>query len=161
MTLGRSYVLLVNFSGRLSGILSLWAVGSATRLCIPISFGITRTTSIRSIAPNRVGTSRIVDIQNVLTSCGHDEYLHQQVKPYLPEPAIYMIRCHSFYAWHEAGAYHYLCDDHDAGMLPWVKSSNAHDLYTKSNHRQNWNDLKGYYGELMSKYLPKQIAWPV
>lgn len=100
-------------------------------------------------------------LRNVLMSWGHDEYLYQQVKPYLPEPALYMIRFHSFYAWHEAAAYQHLCDDHDAAMLPWVKLFNTYDLYTKSDHKQNWNDLKGYYGDLISKYLPKQIAWPV
>jgi inositol oxygenase len=35
-------------------------------------------------------------LQNVLMSWGHDEYLYHVVKEYLPEPALYMIRFHSF-----------------------------------------------------------------
>ena len=50
-------------------------------------------------------------------SWGHDEYLYHVFKNYLPEPALYMIRYHSFYAWHREGAYDYLCDDHDREML--------------------------------------------
>jgi hypothetical protein len=34
---------------------------------------------------------------------GHDEYLYQVVKDYLPEEALYTIRYHSFYAAHREG----------------------------------------------------------
>ena len=39
-------------------------------------------------------------LQNVKMSWGHDEYLYQILKDYLPKPALYMIRYHSFYAQH-------------------------------------------------------------
>ena len=52
-------------------------------------------------------------LRNVALSWGHDEYMYHRMKDYLPEPALYMIRFHSFYAWHREGEYDYLCDDHD------------------------------------------------
>src|SRR3954453_1292282 len=42
-------------------------------------------------------------LRKVLMSWGHDEYLYHAFKDYLPEPALYMIRYHSFYAWHREG----------------------------------------------------------
>ena len=44
-------------------------------------------------------------------SWGHDEYLYHVVKDHLPLPAQYMIRYHSFYAWHREGEYGYLLND--------------------------------------------------
>jgi len=37
-------------------------------------------------------------LDNMHMSWGHDEYLYQIFKEYLPEPSLYMIRYHSFYA---------------------------------------------------------------
>jgi len=42
-------------------------------------------------------------LRNVHLSWGHDEYLYHVVTQSgcsLPEPALYMIRYHSFYPWH-------------------------------------------------------------
>ena len=64
-------------------------------------------------------------------SWGHDEYVYQMMKDHLPESALYMLRYHSFYAWHREGAYSYLLDDHDREMLKWVKLFNPYDLYSK------------------------------
>ena len=36
-------------------------------------------------------------LDNVLLSWGHDEYIYQVCKDYLPTPALYMLRYHSFY----------------------------------------------------------------
>ena len=46
-------------------------------------------------------------------SWGHDEYVYQMMKDHLPEEGLYMLRYHSFYAWHREGEYSYLLDDHD------------------------------------------------
>ncbi len=100
-------------------------------------------------------------LRNVTMSWGHDEYLHHYIKKYLPEPAQYMIRFHSFYAWHQSGAYDHLCDDHDRGMLSWVKKFNTYDLYSKVNDPVSWEELKPYYLDLIGKYLPEKIAWAV
>jgi len=39
---------------------------------------------------------------------GHDEYLYQVVKDYLPKEALYMVRYHSFYPAHREGEYQHL-----------------------------------------------------
>lgn len=98
-------------------------------------------------------------LRNVLMSWGHDEYMYHVVKDYLPEPALYMIRFHSFYAWHREGEYDWLCDDHDREMLPWVQKFNPYDLYSKNPHPPDWQELKPYYLELIEKYLPAQLAF--
>jgi inositol oxygenase len=98
-------------------------------------------------------------LRDVQMSWGHDEYLYHVLKNYLPEPALYMIRYHSFYAWHREGEYDWLCDDHDHEMLPWVQKFNPFDLYSKSPQPPNWNELRPYYTELINKYLPSQLAF--
>lgn len=98
-------------------------------------------------------------LRNVFMSWGHDEYMYHVVKDYLPEPALYMIRFHSFYAWHREGEYDWLCDDHDRAMLPWVKKFNPYDLYSKNPHPPDWQTLKPYYLELIEKYLPRQLSF--
>ena len=98
-------------------------------------------------------------LRNILMSWGHDEYLYHVMKDDLPEPALYMIRYHSFYAWHREHEYDWLCDDHDRAMLPWVKKFNPYDLYSKSPNPPNWEELRPYYTELINKYLPAAIAF--
>jgi inositol oxygenase len=98
-------------------------------------------------------------LRNVLMSWGHDEYLYHVFKDHLPEPALYMIRFHSFYAWHREGAYDWLCDDHDRAMLRHVQAFNPYDLYSKSPQPPNWTELRPYYAELIEKYLPAELAF--
>ena len=68
-------------------------------------------------------------LRNVNMSWGHDEYVYQMLKDHLPESGLYMLRYHSFYAWHREGEYSQLLDDHDKEMLKWVKLFNPYDLY--------------------------------
>lgn len=96
-------------------------------------------------------------LKNVHMSWGHDEYLYQLVKDYLPEPALYMIRYHSFYSQHREGAYDHLMDDHDREMFKWVDQFNPYDLYSKSPKPPVVSELKPFYEELIAKYLPKKI----
>lgn len=98
-------------------------------------------------------------LRSVQLSWGHDEYLFQRLKNYLPEPALYMIRFHSFYAWHREGEYDYLCDDHDRQMLHWVQAFNPFDLYSKSPTPPDWPALRPYYEALIQKYLPPTLDW--
>lgn len=74
-------------------------------------------------------------LDNIMLSWGHDEYLYMVVKDQstLPEEALAMIRYHSFYPWHSAGAYHEFMDEHDHKMLEAVKAFNPYDLYSKSD----------------------------
>ena len=96
-------------------------------------------------------------LRNVHMSWGHDEYLYHMMKDYLPEPALYMIRYHSFYAQHRENAYDHLLDDHDREMFEWVKKFNPYDLYSKSPKTPVVEELKPYYSALLAKYLPPVI----
>ncbi len=96
-------------------------------------------------------------LKNVTMSWGHDEYLYQITKDYLPEPALYMIRYHSFYSQHREHAYDHLMDDHDREMFKWVDKFNPYDLYSKSPITPVVKELKPYYEDLIAKYLPATV----
>jgi inositol oxygenase len=98
-------------------------------------------------------------LRNVQMSWGHDEYVYQMLKDYLPEEGLYMLRFHSFYAWHREGEYDYLMDDHDREMLKWVKLFNPYDLYSKSPNPPNLQELKPFYEDLIKKYLPDTLKF--
>ncbi len=98
-------------------------------------------------------------LNNVCLSWGHDEYVYQMMKDYLPEPALYMLRYHSFYSQHREGAYDHLMDDHDREMFKWVKLFNPYDLYSKNPTPPDWMALRPYYEELVGKYLPATIRF--
>ncbi len=96
-------------------------------------------------------------LDNVHMSWGHDEYLYQVFKEYLPEPSLYMIRYHSFYAQHRENAYDHLMNQQDRKMFKWVQMFNPYDLYSKSPVAPDVNALRPYYEDLASKYLPEVI----
>jgi len=98
-------------------------------------------------------------LRKVNMSWGHDEYIYQILKDYLPEEGLYMLRYHSFYAWHREGAYDYLLDDHDRAMLKWVQLFNPYDLYSKNPEPPNWSALKNYYEDLIKQYLPDKLRF--
>ena len=98
-------------------------------------------------------------LRNVTMSWGHDEYIYQMMKDSLPDPALYMLRYHSFYAWHRESAYEYLLDNHDRDMLKWVKLFNPYDLYSKNPVVPDWSKLKPYYTDLVNKYLPATLRF--
>ena len=52
-------------------------------------------------------------LENVHMSWGHDEYIYHVTRNYLPEPAHYILRYHSFYSAHKHGAYRHLMSPHD------------------------------------------------
>lgn len=98
-------------------------------------------------------------LRNVDMSWGHDEYVYQMMKDYLPEEGLYMLRYHSFYAQHREQAYDHLMDDHDRAMFKWVKLFNPYDLYSKNPDQKSWEELKPYYENLVAKYLPEAICF--
>jgi inositol oxygenase len=98
-------------------------------------------------------------LRNVHMSWGHDEYLYHIMKPYLPESALYMIRYHSFYAQHREEAYNHLLDKHDHEMFKWVRAFNPYDLYSKSPVAPNVKELRPYYEDLASKFLPDTMKF--
>jgi inositol oxygenase len=98
-------------------------------------------------------------LRNVKMSWGHDEYVYQMLKDHLPEEGLYMLRYHSFYAWHRENEYSYLLDEHDKKMLPWVQLFNPYDLYSKNPEPPDWEKLRPYYEALIAKYLPSTLKF--
>ncbi|HEY0743888.1 MAG TPA: inositol oxygenase family protein [Chryseosolibacter sp.] len=98
-------------------------------------------------------------LRNVHMSWGHDEYVYQMMKDYIPEPGLYMLRYHSFYSQHREHAYNHLMDDHDHEMFKWVKLFNPYDLYSKNPTPPDWKKLRPYYEDLVAKYLPATLKF--
>ncbi|WP_247232512.1 inositol oxygenase [Telluribacter sp. SYSU D00476] len=98
-------------------------------------------------------------LRNVHMSWGHDEYIYQMMKDYIPEEGLYMLRYHSFYSQHREHAYEHLMDEHDHEMFKWVDKFNPYDLYSKSPVAPNWQELRSYYENLVAKYLPTTLRF--
>lgn len=98
-------------------------------------------------------------LDKVHLSWGHDEYIYSVTKDYLPEPAQYMLRYHSFYPAHRHGAYRHLMNEKDEKMFDWVRKFNPYDLYSKGLERPNFQEIKPYYEELVAEYFPEKISW--
>lgn len=83
-------------------------------------------------------------LDNVMLSWGHDEYLYHVVKDQstLPDEGLAMIRYHSFYPWHNQGAYTEFMNEKDHEMLKAVKAFNPYDLYSKSDDAPTVEELK-------------------
>ena len=92
-------------------------------------------------------------------SWGHDEYLYHVLREHLPEEALDLVRYHSFYAGHTAGAYAHLLGPRDAERLERVRRFSAYDLYTKSASPVDVDALRPYYEDLVAAYLPDQLSW--
>lgn len=98
-------------------------------------------------------------LENVKLSWGHDEYLYQMMKNYLPEEALYPIRYHSFYPQHRDDAYSHLMSAHDYKMFKWVDKFNPYDLYSKVPVQPDAVALRPYYEDLVAKYLPATLKF--
>ena len=98
-------------------------------------------------------------LDKVHMSFGHDGYIYEVMKNYLPESALYMLRYHSFYAAHRHGAYRHLMNDHDVEMFEWVNKFNPYDLYSKGHTKPDFKSLKPYYDDLFAEFFPEKIAW--
>ena len=98
-------------------------------------------------------------LDKVHLSWGHDEYVYRVAKDYLPEPALYMLRYHSFYSAHRHGAYRHLMSPRDVEMLAWVQKFNPYDLYSKGAAKPNFKELKPFYEDLVAEFFPSKIDW--
>ncbi len=98
-------------------------------------------------------------LEKLHLSFGHDGYIAEVMKPYLPDEALYMLRFHSFYPWHRHDAYKYFENEKDKAMLEWVRKFNPYDLYSKGNTKPNLVQLKPYYDDLFAEFLPEKLAW--
>lgn len=97
-------------------------------------------------------------LDNLIMSYGHDEYLYSILNSKknpnkLPIEALYIIRYHSFYAYHTENDYFYFQNDKDISFFKYLKDFNQYDLYTKSEHILDINKLKPYYSSLIKKYF--------
>ena len=101
-------------------------------------------------------------------SFGHDEYLYQVLKHNeragrlnfsdvrIRDQLLYVIRYHSFHAWHEHEAYSELANENDINMLPTLREFTAFDLYTKSDDADSITDektLRAYYTTLFQTLM--------
>lgn len=102
-------------------------------------------------------------INNLLMSFGHDEYMYQFLlhnKSTLPPEALACVRFHSFYPWHDKGAYTQFMAEGDEELMKWVKEFNKFDLYSKSDHVPDPQALRPYYDGLLKKYgLDGKLKW--
>jgi inositol oxygenase len=98
-------------------------------------------------------------LSNVHMSFGHDGYIGEVMKNYMPEESLYMLRYHSFYSAHRHGAYRHLMSDHDVKMFDWVNKFNVYDLYSKGHTKPDLKELKPYYDDLFAEFFPAKIAW--
>ncbi|KAI4355562.1 hypothetical protein L6164_004322 [Bauhinia variegata] len=101
-------------------------------------------------------------LDNVMMSFGHDDYMYlvaKENKTTLPSAGLFIIRYHSFYALHRAGAYKHLMNDEDVENLKWLKIFNKYDLYSKSKVRIDVDKVKPYYLSLIEKYFPAKLKW--
>jgi inositol oxygenase len=101
-----------------------------------------------------------IGFENILMSFGHDEYLYQVLKASgttLPEEALYIIRFHSFYPWHQDGAYSFLASEKDWEMLPLLREFQKCDLYSKIDEEIDSNNNLPYYQNLLKSYFPNPL----
>jgi inositol oxygenase len=103
-------------------------------------------------------------LSKVSCSWGHDEYLYRvlcdnQAPLCEIEEAMYMIRYHSLYPWHQEGEYSHLTDRKDRELLTSVQAFNKYDLYTKENQEYDISSLKSYYLPLLHKYLGTSLRF--
>ncbi|KAG8376086.1 hypothetical protein BUALT_Bualt09G0026900 [Buddleja alternifolia] len=101
-------------------------------------------------------------LENVVMSWGHDDYMYLVAKENgstLPSAALFVIRYHSFYPLHRAGAYTHLLNEEDKENLKWLQIFNKYDLYSKSKVRVDVEKVKPYYLSLIEKYFPAKLRW--
>ncbi|XP_010536842.1 PREDICTED: inositol oxygenase 4-like isoform X2 [Tarenaya hassleriana] len=101
-------------------------------------------------------------LDNVRMSWGHDDYMYLVAKENgstLPSPGLFIIRYHSFYPLHTAGAYTHLMNEQDRENLKWLHVFNKYDLYSKSKVLIDVEKVKPYYISLINKYFPEKLRW--
>ena len=103
-------------------------------------------------------------LDNVICSWGHDEYLYRILSSNLnpntlPEEALYIIRFHSLYAYHDKLEYMHFQSEKDKDFFSWLKLFNKYDLYSKTDVVQDVNSLKEYYTTLINKYFTNSYLY--
>lgn len=97
-------------------------------------------------------------LDNLQCTWGHDEYLYQILTDSknpnrFPEEALYIIRYHSLYAYHDKSEYYHFRSEKDIKLFPILKTFNQYDLYSKSDLIFSIEELKPYYINLINKFF--------
>lgn len=90
---------------------------------------------------------------------GHDEVIYQalcKTEHRLSDEALYVLRYHSFYPWHQHGAYSLYASAKDRERLPLLQAFQKLDLYTKPAQPVSTTDRESILS-IVSKYLPYGI----
>ena len=102
-------------------------------------------------------------LNHCIVSWGHDEFLFQTLcnnKHSLPDIALYIIRYHSLYLWHDKNEYSHFENKYDIEAKKFVKRFNKYDLYSKENIELSIDELKEYYNKLIEKYFEtSDLMW--
>jgi inositol oxygenase len=98
-------------------------------------------------------------LDKVHLSWGHDEYIYQIMKDFLPEEGLAMLRYHSFYSQHRENAYGHLMNKDDRKLFESVKKFNLYDLYSKAAVPPDVKKLRPYYEDLAAKFLPGTLKF--
>lgn len=103
-------------------------------------------------------------LDNLMCSWGHDEYLYRILKSEknqnnLPEEALYIIRFHSLYLYHDKQEYFRFQSEKDKNFFTVLKLFNKYDLYSKSDEIHNIEQLMPYYINLINKYFKNSYLY--
>lgn len=103
---------------------------------------------------------------NVNMTFSHDYYLYNvflKSTHILPDEALYIIRFHSFYAWHtprnNIRSYTNLANDLDWINLPLLKLFQKTDLYSKNNELPDIKKIEPFYENLINKYIQNYLLF--
>lgn len=102
-------------------------------------------------------------LETLTMSFGHDIYLYSVLKKamtQLPLEALYIIRFHSFYAWHSPKdgqrGYTQYAIRKDWDLLLLLRAFQKCDLYSKKEAKPDLVSLEPYYKMLIEKYISKE-----
>ena len=103
---------------------------------------------------------------NINMTFSHDYYLYNillRSTHILPDEALYIIRFHSFYAWHtprnNIRSYTNLANDLDWINLPLLKLFQKTDLYSKHNELPDIKNIEAFYENIINKYIQNYLLF--
>jgi inositol oxygenase len=94
----------------------------------------------------------------------HDYYLYKVLENTLiPKEGLYIIRFHSFYAWHSPRnfirGYTEYSNENDWINLPLLKIFQKSDLYSKTRDIPKFEDYQGDIYHLINRYCGDELIW--
>ena len=100
-------------------------------------------------------------LDNLQMSFGHDEYLFSVLDNCcnINKENLRIIRYHSFYAFHQQNEYHYLANKKDLELKSLLQMFSKCDLYSKEDTKNELEEYKSYYSELVEEFCPGKLDW--